>query len=156
MGLIVAGRPTNLHLPPEAQAIPVDSDLYAMCERVREISDRLHINLILHKGDHAYVIFERCEDGHDRKVFMVKDLDARILPRLRKAMSVPLAERLEIALREQDEHKRQMHEDQLEELYERMGRLMWYRFERDGFIDQRPVSFPKAGVATRGRKRGGG
>lgn len=151
MGLAVAGRPTNLRLPPEAAAMAVESDMYAICERVREISPRLFIVLIADSRSHAYAIMEQCEDGVDRLIFRVKELDGRVLNRLREILAMPLQERLAKLEKDEYRHREEAAEHQFEELYERLGRPMWAQLEHDGFI-QRNRSYPKRGVkATSGR-----
>lgn len=151
--LVVAGRPTNLHLPEDAHAIPVEGDLYDICGRVAEIGNQhgadLHVNLIVdpNRDEHAFVIFERGPDGHDRKVFRVAELDQRVLTRLHRIMAVPAASRMQAIMREVEAHEAEQKEAELEDLYERMGRPMWTQLEHDGFIETRPVSYPKAGVS---------
>jgi hypothetical protein len=144
--------PSNLHLPQDAQHMAVEADLYNICERVKEISDRLHIILLTHDDKHSFAIMEHCDDGVERLVFKVADLDARVLKRLRELMAQPLAERVAAIERDQRRFVEQEQEREFEELYERLGGPMWSELERCGFI-QRPVSYPKAGVATRGKKR---
>ena len=137
--------PSNLVLPAELNGLSVEGDLYNICERIKEISPSLQINGFINP-EYPYVIIERCIDGIDRVVMKAKVLDGRVLDHLRRLMSQPLSERLAEIERnerkfEQDEHER-MHED----LFERVGLPMWHRLEKDGFIDQRPISYPKKGV----------
>lgn len=145
-GLVLPGgvRPSNLHLPPGARALAVDSDLYDICGRVAEIDKSLHIVLLEGDDKHCFAIMEHCPDM-ERLVFKVKELDARVLQKLQKIMAMPLQERL--ALLEKEEHRlaEQEQERELDDLYERVGRPMWTQLEHDGFI-QRGVSYPKRGV----------
>lgn len=149
-----SAMPSNLVVPEGVVAESVESDLYSICERVKEISESLHIVLL--KGDPRgmnFAIMERCEDGVARLIYKVKELDARVLERLRYLMAVPFEQRFEQVEKDNHRWEQAQHEEQLEDLYERLGRPMWTELERCGFIDGRPVSYPKAGVATRGRKR---
>jgi hypothetical protein len=149
MSLAVAGRPTNLHLPPGTAAIPVSSDMFDICSRVAEIDPNLYIVLTMQGSSHAYVIMEKCRDGVDRLVFRVNVLDQRVLNRLKYLMTHPLDERLKILEKEEYELKAEKAEREFEELYERVGRPMWTQLEHDGFI-QRSVSYPKRGVKADG------
>lgn len=146
MSLAVAGRPTNLHLPPEAEAIPVDSDLYEICERIKEISRDLYILLTIYPdGGQTYVIMEKCKDGVDRLCYRVKELDGRVLDKLRWMLHMPLDERLAKLEAEEYKIEEERIDQEHEELYERVGGPMWHDLEKCGFI-QRPVSYPKRGV----------
>lgn len=138
-------RPTNLHLPEGMSAVFVDSDMFDICERVKEISPRLYIILLTDDKNYAYTIMEHCVDGVDRLVFKRRQLDARVLAELRQIMSVPLEERVKRLEKEHEKILADYHESQLDDMYEQIGRPMWTDLERCGFI-QRPVSYPKTGV----------
>lgn len=115
--------------------------MYSLCERIKDISPDLYINGFVNP-EFPWIVVERCKDGQDRVVCKVKELDSRLLDYLRKLMSVPLNERLKLIEKNEYELERKQHEDQLDELYERVGRPMWTQLEHDGFIN-RPVSYPK-------------
>jgi hypothetical protein len=95
---------------------------------------------------------EHCKDGVERLVFKVAALDARVEKRLHELMHMPLAARLAQIEKDQYRLEAEEKEYELDDLYERVGRPMWTQLEHDGFI-QRGVSYPKAGVATKGSKR---
>lgn len=149
MSLAVAGRPTNLRLPPDAAAVPVDSDMFNICERVKEISPNLYIILVTDSTDHSFVIMEQAKDGVDYLVFRVSKLDGRVLDKLKYLMAHPLSERLMILEKEEYRLEEERKEREFEELYERVGRPMWTQLEHDGFI-QRKTSYPKRGVKPSG------
>ena len=145
--LIVAGqaRPTNLHLSPELSAVEIESDLYNICERVKEVDPNLYI-IDLQKGaSHTWGIMESCKDGVERLVFKTNDLDGRVIQKLQRLVAVPLSERLKAHEAEEKAWKASEEDRELEELYDRAGRPMWTDLEKCGFID-RPVSYPKRGV----------
>ncbi len=154
MTLLVPGtsRPTNLHYGEGVQATIVDSDLYGMCDRIREISPDLFIIALSQDDEYAFVIMERCADGVDRLVIKVKELDGRVEHKLRQLLAQPLDSRMDQLEREEYELNEKVHDDEMDELYERMGRPMWAQLEHDGFI-QRPVSYPKTGVVAPGKAR---
>lgn len=147
MTLVVEGRPSNLHLPPEALHAQVEGDVYRICDRLKEVSPRLNVILADHKGTWAYIIMERCEDGVERKIFMTHELSEATVVRARAAMATDLKTRLVVMEKEQREHEAAQRDEELERMYEKFGREMWHRFEKDGFIENRPISYPKAGVA---------
>lgn len=149
MSLVIPGmaRPSNLHLPEDASAIPVSSDLYDICNRIKAISPRLYVILIdfgTHKG-YNYAVMEHCEDNVDRLVFRCEELDDRVLKRLRHLMALPLDVRLVELEKEETRKNEELEENAFEELYERFGRPMWTELERCGFI-QRRTSYAKRGV----------
>lgn len=140
-----------MHLPEGAKAYLVESDVYGICEQIAEISPRLHVFLLTDDAKYAYAITEHCEDNVERLVFKVKELDGRVIKRLRTLMAKPLLQRLDEIEKENHRFEQQELDDELERLYEELGRPMWTQLEHDGFI-QRSISYPKAGVATRGRR----
>lgn len=140
-------RPSNLHLSAEMRHAYVDGDLYNICERIKEIDPRLYI-VDLHKSDQfVYAIMEgECQDGFDHVIFKVRELDDRVLKRLRYLMALPLKVRLAIAEKEEHVFAEQAREAEMEELYERIGRPMWTDMDKCGFIPGgRGVSYPKSG-----------
>lgn len=116
----------------------VESDMYDICNRVKEIDPSLFIVLLQsqEKG-YVYAIMEKCEDGVERLVYKVKELDERVLERLRYLMKYPLTERMAELEKEEYKMKRDAKEDEIEELYERMGAPMQHQLVRDGFADRR-------------------
>lgn len=145
-------RPSNLHLGPGTQHVAVEADMYGICERIKEVDPSLHVVLLSSDDKWCFAIMELCADGVERLVFKVKELDERVIAKLRRLMALPLKQRL--ARLEKDEFKfyADKKERELDELYEQLGRPMWTQLERCGFI-QRPVSYPKLGVAAPGRTR---
>jgi len=143
--------PSNLHLAEGTRASYVDGDLYRICDRMREVDQSLYAVQLSDDQRYAYAIMEDCEDGVQRLIFKVKELDGRVIEKLRYLMARPLHERLtEIeAMHHRLEADRK--ENELDELYEKLGRPMWTQLEHDGFI-QRGVSYPKLGVTSRGRR----
>lgn len=142
-------RPSNLHLRPSVRVRHIDSDLYDICERIKHIDESLYIVEMAEGSKHAFAIMEDCRDGQQRLVFKVHVLDARVLHKLQEIMAKPLHERIAELDAVHHRIEEQERENELEDLYERIGRPMWTELERCGFI-QRPVSYPKTGV-TGGR-----
>lgn len=147
--------PTNLRLPEGSQSYMVESDLYDICDRIRELHPALFI--VLHQvpdREPYYTVMEHCADNVDRVTIpRVKELDGRVLERIRYFLNVPIEKRLAEFEREEDEAKRSDKERELDELHETLGLPMQHQMKRDGFSDPGGLSVAKAGVATRGRVR---
>lgn len=141
--------PTNLRLREDVRVRMVDSDMYDICSRIKEIDSNLFI-IDLEDDDekHCYAIMETAIDGTEMLVMRVHALDERVLTRLRQLASVSLQERVQQAERDHFRFEQAEKEREFNELYERVGRPMWTQLEHDGFI-QRGVSFPKKGAKTK-------
>lgn len=152
--LIVPGGyvPTNLRLPPGVEARALDDDMYDICARLREVDSTLYV-VVIPEDDKPFAVMEACADGISRLVFKVEKLDARVIDKLRRLMSLSLHERLDEIEKAEREFERIQHEDELDRLYETMGRPMLTQLAKDGFVDSRPTSYPKLGVAAPGRSR---
>lgn len=138
--------PSNLHLRPGVNARYVENDIFDIAKRVRAVDESLHIIELEEDGRVVYAIMEHGRDGIERLVFRVSELDGRVVERLRYLMAMPLHERLDKLEEEELRANASKHEDDMDELYERVGRPMWTELEKCGFI-QRSVSYPKTGVA---------
>jgi hypothetical protein len=158
-------RPTNLHLTPFYKnedglliinkAKVVTSDIYMICERIKEINPRLYL-LELEQDSRegqrfGYAIMEKCIDGVDRVIFRVtKDrLDARVLEKLRYIMALDLNERIAVCDREREREEMAQAEAASEEIWNSVGGPMWVELERDGFIETRPISYRKMNRTAR-------
>ena len=136
--------PMNLHLRPSTRARYVDSDMFDICERLAEIDPRLYIVELAEDDEANYMVMEHCADGVVRAVTPkpVRELDARLLERIRYLLHVPFEHRLAAAERENEKYERECHEAELEAIYERMGHAFQRQLWHDGFIDSRPTSYP--------------
>lgn len=137
--------PSNLEIPPWMKTKYVDGDLYNVCLRVKEISDTLTVIPLEGDGPYHFAIAEDCPDGVTRLVFRCKELDARAVDHLREIMFLDFQARVAAFDKEQEKAEADRKEQELDELYERVGAPMLPELERAGFI-QRPVSYPKTGV----------
>lgn len=147
-------RPSNLHLRESVRIRHIDSDLFDVCKRVGEISERLYIVELSEGQEYAFVVMERCEDNVDRRVFKVAELDGRVLDKLRYLMARPLPERLAEIERMEGKFEADRREEEVEGLYERLGAPMLPLLDRLGFLGApRGTSYPKLGVAAPGRAR---
>jgi hypothetical protein len=147
-------RPANLNLAPMHKEVDPDtgavlflgtkvkyvtSDIFNICNRIREISPRLYlIELEQHSREGqkwGYAVVEQCIDGVDRVVCRVgkRDLDARLLEKLRYIMGVDLNERIAIVERERESWERQYADDAAEELFDTLGGQMHRDLVANGF-----------------------
>lgn len=140
----------NLHLPEGSGVKVIDSDLFNIADRIREIDPGLYILSVDRPDGHWFVIMQPCADGEDRMALRCKELDARAVERLQYMLHVPFEQRFDEIVRQIDEDEEQQKQDSLDELYEKMGRPMWTQLEHDGFISGRNVSYPKSGPKRRG------
>jgi hypothetical protein len=147
--------PTNLRLPPGSQSYRVESDLYDICDRIRELHPALFI--VLHQvpdREPYFTVMEACSDGVDRVTIpRVDELDGRVLERIRYFLNVPIERRIAEFDREEAAAKASEKERELDELHENLGLPMQHQMKRDGFSDPGGLSVSKAGVATHGRAR---
>lgn len=147
--------PTNLRLPEGSQSYQVESDLYSICDRIRELHPALFIVLHQIPDQPAYfTVMEHCKDGVDRVTIpRVDELDGRVLERIRYFLNVPIEKRIAEFEREEAAAKDSEKATELDELYENLGLPMRHQMKRDGFSDPGGLSVSKAGVATHGRAR---
>lgn len=125
----------------------VDGDVYNIAERIAEIDPSLYIDPIeppITLGDQTwnFAITEKCADGVERLVFRTECLDARILEHVQYLLHVPFEKRFDEAERREAKLQAEAKENELNELYERIGGPMRVDLERCGFAD-RNSSYPK-------------
>ena len=135
--------PSNLNLDPARRARFVESDIYDICSRLREVSRSLFVEEFLTGDSMSYAIMEMCHDNVARLVFKTPDLDARVVEKCRYLLNVPFEHRLAEAEKQEARDTEAFKDSQLDDLYERVGRPMLTELDKCGFVD-RPVSYPKA------------
>lgn len=145
MSEILLGRPSNLHVPMGTRVDYVDSDTFNICNRLREISRDLYLVVLQGDEQHMFSVVESCPDGWEREVKRYPQLDARILREMQMFEALPLQSRVDFIDKQHKRLDAERKENELEDLYERVGAPMWGDLERCGFI-QRPVSYPKSGA----------
>lgn len=136
--LVIDSRPTNLRLPPELGSAFVDSDMFGICDRLREYDPDLSVVLL----DGAnFAIVETDRNGVERLVFRVGPgceidaLDGRVLAKLNYIRSVPADVRLREMEAEIAREREAMIETQKEKMWEGMGAPLYANLARLGFID---------------------
>lgn len=138
----------------------VDSDVYHIADRLKELDP----NLVIYALDepimqfgrtYNFSIVELCRDGTERLVMRVAELDARIIERCERMLRVPFAKRFEAAEKENEKWEAEQRDNQLNELYEKMGGDMRIQLERCGFTDSwGPKYAPMNRTARRHRRYG--
>lgn len=148
MSVIIPGSAAPNNLQFQGKAHIIDSDVFNICERVKELSPRLHIIVAdpPRPDGKNFIIMEESKPGDWMCVARYEALDGRIIEDLQRMSAIPLKDRLAQIEKEEKKHEEDSADEALEELYERMGGPMWSQLERDGFIDGRPVSYPKRGI----------
>lgn len=133
--------PNNLHFGVDVRATIVDGDLYNICERIKEVDPRLFIVVLDKKSDddYSFAIMEHCDDGWDRLVWRVKELDQRVLTKAERLRKIPFERRMEEAEAMEARMKAEDEADAFNELYERLGAPMRRELANTGFID--PINY---------------
>lgn len=156
MSLLIpdSAAPSNLHVPKGTKVKVIDSDLYGICERVKEIDPNLFIILLEGDSGANFSIIEKCKDGVDRLVFRVKELDGRVIKKLQRLMGMDLMERLAELEKMEYEAEAKQKEEEFEDLYQKVGEPMRRQLWHDGFIDHRGKSYPTRGVKATNKTKG--
>lgn len=145
--------PSNLHLRSSVKVRYVDGDLFDICERLAEISPDLYIVELSEDDAAIWAVMENCVDGTQRIVCKVGELDARVLTKIRYLMRVPFEQRLKAIDEENARYEQEYHDNELERIYDQIGGQFHRQLWHDGFIEHRPTSYPKVGVAAPGKAR---
>lgn len=138
----------------------VTHDVFHIAERLQEISPNLFIQALPetqqfgeHMWNFAIIEWVPRATPPEQLVYRTEALDGRIIEHVEYLRRVPLSVRLREMERIEEKRKEEDQQRELDELYDRMGRAMWYQLEHDGFNEGRGVSFPKRGIhPTREKK----
>lgn len=154
-GFMIPGcaAPNNLHYGSNVKASLVESDVYNICERLREIDPSLFIIALTEGDKSAFVVMERCQDGVERLVAKFKKLDQRVLEKCERLKAIPFEQRFKVIEEQIDQEEQEQREAELDELYEKVGAPMLRDLERTNFIDPRSkaVYAPMSKIAMRHR-----
>jgi hypothetical protein len=154
--------PSNLKRGGRFKTAPITSDIYSVCERLKELSPRLSLHWVEDSNPKArdqiaFVVTETYlnENGQPEEavVWKSRKLTPEIVERCRYYMNVPMEKRYAAMVAEAEKIDAEREENEFQELYENLGRPMWTQLEHDGFVETRGVSYPKTGVAKPGAVR---
>ena len=144
-------RPANLVVSPGCRPRVLTSDIYDICQRVRELDPSLYI-VELDADDprpYRYVIMERCRDGVDRIALRVREgeLDGRVIEKLRYQLAVPLSERVRRLEREGEAWERAEREKRLDQLVDSLAPRFQKLLHDCNFVHTpRPTSYPTRAI----------
>lgn len=141
----VMGKPSNLVLPPGTGVMPVEGDLYNICQQLHDLWPQLHVVLLTHDEAYAFAVMEEAKDGTMMLVKKYKELDGRVMKDFQRYFSLSLEARVAERDKEAEKRKAEYEEARFEEFYENFGGPMYTELERCGFI-QRRESYAKTGV----------
>lgn len=122
----------------------VTSDVYHIAERLWELGRAVNTKLYVSHLDppvtqfgrtYHFCISEIGEDGVERFVKRVQELDARCVTDCERMLHIPFEKRFVEAEKLEEKWAEEEKERQLDELYERMGGNMRIQLERCNFID---------------------
>jgi hypothetical protein len=152
--LIMPFVPANVNVEGRWRNAEVTSDVYNIADRLKELNDRLRINITedTATGQWAYSIVEDTPEGW-QLVFRCRRLDARVVEHVRYLLKVPFAKRFDEAEKIVAKDAENAHNEELDALTENLGLPMIRDLERCGFLDgPRRQSFARTSVATGGRR----
>ncbi len=139
--LVINGVPSNIRLPEGSRATHVDSDLYAISDRLRELDPSLFINLLEHTDGRAvWAVCETDRAGRASLIFRVgagcevEVLDGRVIEKINYIRRVPAAERMARLERELAREREAREADELDKLYESFGGTLYDNLFRCGFV----------------------
>ena len=136
----------------------VTNDLYHIAERLQEIEGgrgRLYIEafdepLEWQGRTYNFAVTEYVPEltPPERLVMRVEHLDGRVIERVERMRRIPFHKRFAEAEKLEAKWAEEYKQEQLNNLYERMGGNMLIQLDRCGFV-QRPVSFAKRNATAR-------
>lgn len=127
--LIAAGKPLNLR----SEATMVESDVYDICNRVREIDPDLtiHVNPDGHRFKFSVQHVDKV--GNEYFVCGADELDARLVDRIQYMLHVPFEKRYAEVSAYEDKLRADLDKQQWDKFYENMGQRMFRQLATDGF-----------------------
>ncbi|WP_281783776.1 hypothetical protein [Sinimarinibacterium flocculans] len=156
--LLTSSIPANLRLRDDVRvkllggSAGIESDMHRICERIALISPNLFIVQLEDSDARSWLIMEQTKHGSEELVYKTDELDARVLTKIRYMRSVPLEKRVAKIEAEIEAEKAAAHENEMEELYEKMGADFHKQLAHDGFITHTGKSFAKRGVVLNHNK----
>lgn len=127
--------PSNLHLRPDQIRWELDSDTVQWLEHLPgavEDGDRLFV--VIHE-DHEkpFCIMEAADDGTAMLVWRTDHLGEDTYTNLRRMRHVPLHKRLDEIEKQEEKDAAAKKQDELDDLWERIGGPMYHDLHRYGF-----------------------
>lgn len=139
--LTVAGIPSNIILPEGSKAQFVESDLYDICERIRELDENLRVVVLEHvDGRAVFAITEIDRQGNVNLVMRIGPgckidaLDGRVIDHLNWIRAIPADVRAAQIEKEIAAERAYADEQKAEKLYEDMGQTLYDNLFKCGFV----------------------
>ncbi len=160
--LVISGVPSNIRLPPGSRGTHVDSDMYDISSRLRELDPNLFIALLEHvDGGAVWAVCETDRAGVESLCFRVGPgcaidaLDLRVINHVEWLMRVSPADRMAAIQHELDREAKHRADDEREEMYEKMGGSLYDNLFKCGFVmTPKPESYrPLNATAKRAGRR---
>lgn len=126
----------------------IPGDLYMIADRIHEFDSSLFIAYHPDNERGQYVVMEQCSDGVDRFVIRIKELDGRIIEKLRYMLHIPFEKRFAEAERVEAKLDAELKEAKLDAAFEQIGAPMQRLLYTTGGIDSRRESYPLRGVTS--------
>lgn len=134
--LILPGVPANVRPGGDYRVEGVTNDVYNIAQRLKELDTPypLALNVIEDKttGQVAYTVVELGSNG-ERVVFRTHRLDARVIEHVQYLVKVPFHERFKKAEELQAKWDAEEHDNEMDELVERLGLPMMRELMALGF-----------------------
>lgn len=152
MGNLLLPRPENIR---GRFGTYVTSDLFRIAERLQEIDRNLFIQSLdppVRGFGHEYhfTIAEWIPElRREEFVMRVEELDARVIEACQRMLAIPFAKRFAEYEKLEAKWAEEERERQLDEMYEKVGGPMLPLLESCGFINSRPISYPKRNATAR-------
>lgn len=129
--------PANLKRGGRFRTAQITSDIYNICLRLQELSERLYLHWVedTETEQIAFVVTEKTPDGMEAVVLKTRHLSPSIIEDVRYFMGVPLEKRAEKMIAAADKYETDARETEMDELYEKMGAPMLRQLYHDGFVD---------------------
>ncbi len=139
--LVIAGVPSNIRLPKGSRGTHIDSDMYDISSRLRELDGSLFVSLIEHADGRAmWAVCETDRAGVESLIFRVgpgceiDELDGRVIAKLNYIRSVPAGERARKLQAELDREAESKREHEREQMYDQMGSSFYNNLIKCGFV----------------------
>lgn len=130
--LLSAGKPINMRVD-HSGATLVESDVYNICERLREIDPALTVHVNPDGHHFPFSIQHKDKAGNEYLVCGVEALDARVIDKVNHMLRVPFEKRYAEAVRLEDKAREDADKEQWAKFYENMGKRMYWQLANDGF-----------------------
>lgn len=159
--MVIAGQPSNIHLPDGSRATHVEHDLLCIAERLYELDERLRIDLLEHvDGRAVWAINEETQAGIDLIMLVgpgnkFTELDGRVIEHIEWLRRFSSQERAAMLIKDIEAANAKALVDEREQMWEELGPKFYSALHSCGFLTTaRPESYNRLNrTATRAGRR---